>query len=88
MWTWHEGGTSSVTEVTVHLRNHSIDPQRWKDQPLALVRRDDLQISGFISFTTNTTSGKCAPRPGRGELPHPGSLLTFIDSHRGRGEAR
>ena len=33
----------------MRLWNHSIDPHRWKDQPLTLVRWDDLRIIGSIS---------------------------------------
>jgi hypothetical protein len=49
VWTWDDGRTLSRTEVTVLLRNHSIDAHLWKDQPLTLVLRDDLRIGGFIS---------------------------------------
>ena len=49
VWAWHNGARLSGTEVTVLLRNHSIDPHRWKNQPLTLVMWDDLRISGFIS---------------------------------------
>ena len=68
VWTWHEGRTCSSTEVTVRLRNHSIDPHLWNDQPLTLVLQDDLRISGFISDdgtqfvrTTASSESPCTP---------------------------
>jgi hypothetical protein len=49
VWAYHNGARLSGTEVAVLLRNHSIDPHYWKDQPLTLVLWDGLRISGFIS---------------------------------------
>ena len=47
--TSHNGQALVGTEMTVHLRNHSISGSRWGDQLFTLVLKDQRTITGFLS---------------------------------------
>jgi hypothetical protein len=69
----------------MRLWNHSIDPHRWKDQPLTLVRWDDLRIIGSISDDgTQFVFGPPSPEsPRTPALEHDSGAMPYHGVKRG-----